>query len=41
VAGAFFCLFMGVFEGVLENVCVFGWCFCGENVVDSWWIVVD
>jgi hypothetical protein len=36
VAGAFFVLFMGVFEGGFGNVPFFGVVFCGEGVVDSW-----
>jgi hypothetical protein len=40
VAGAFFCLFAGVFEGGFGECAFFWWCFCGEFVVDSWWIVV-
>jgi hypothetical protein len=40
VAGAFFVLFAGIFEGVLEKCRFFSWCFCGEVVVDSWSIVV-
>jgi hypothetical protein len=32
VPGLFSC-FMGVFEGVLENVDGNTWCFCGEVVV--------
>jgi hypothetical protein len=41
VAGAFFCAFTGVFGGGFGNVRFFVWCFCGEVVVDSWWMVVD
>jgi hypothetical protein len=34
VAGAFFCAFTGIFEGVLENVRFW----CGVFVVSLWWI---
>jgi hypothetical protein len=34
MAGAFFCLFTGIFEGGLENVRFLG----GVFVVKMWWI---
>jgi hypothetical protein len=41
LAGAFFCLFAGFFQGGREKTA----CFCvvnrGEFVVDSWWFVVN
>jgi hypothetical protein len=36
----FFMLFTGVFEGGFGKCTVFWWRFCGELLVDSWWIVV-
>jgi hypothetical protein len=39
--GLFFVLLRAFLRVVLENVRFFVWCFCGEVVVDSWWMVVD
>jgi hypothetical protein len=36
VAGAFFCLFMGFFEGGFGKCAFLAWCFGGEVVVDLW-----
>jgi hypothetical protein len=38
VAGAFL-RFYWLFEGGFRKMGVFAWCFGGELLVDSWWIV--